>query len=376
MSHELTLNELPAIHGAMAEFDTPEDLLAACERAYAEGYRRMDAYAPMPVTGLAEAIGYKKNKVAFCVLIAGIVGACGGFGLLEWITVVAYPHNVGGRPLNSWPAYIPITFECMVLIAGLTSLFSHVGHERLAAACIIRCLMYRHSTRASIDKFFLCIESSDPEISNRGHFGISAGDRSKRGDRCSGVRAAIVLVGMACLTGCRQDMHNQPRYKPLAATTFSAMDVRRGRPSRIPSRAASCTWIRRVTRARRTGKTSTTSRFRSREPMWRAEKSGSISIVRRVMDAWAMAQGMIVRRGFRPASQLSRSAIGQRARGTFFRRYDKWIWRDVQLCVARSRRRPLANRGLYPRASIEPERSGGFSATERNGRRAERPPEE
>jgi hypothetical protein len=164
MSEELELDELPAIHGAMAEFDTPEELVEACERAYSAGFRRMDAYAPMPVTGLAEAIGYKKNKVALCVLIGGIFGACGGFGLLEWITVVAYPHNVGGRPLNSWPAYIPITFECMVLIAGLTSLFCMLAMNGLPQP-YHPVFNVQAFERASIDKFFLCIESSDPQFS-------------------------------------------------------------------------------------------------------------------------------------------------------------------------------------------------------------------
>jgi hypothetical protein len=161
MSHDLTLNELPAIHGAMAEFETPEDLVHACEQAYAAGYRRMDAYAPMPVTGLAEAIGYKKNKVALCVLIGGIFGACGGFGLLEWITVIAYPHNVGGRPLNSWPAYIPITFECMILIASLTALVSMLAMNGLPKP-YHPVFNVPEFARASVDRFFLCIESSDP----------------------------------------------------------------------------------------------------------------------------------------------------------------------------------------------------------------------
>src|ERR687888_2483564 len=100
MSDELNLNELSAVHGAMAEFETPEDLVEAAERAYAEGYRRMDAYAPMPVEGLAEAIGFKKNYVATAVLIGGICGCLGGYALLYWITVIAYPHNVGGRPVH------------------------------------------------------------------------------------------------------------------------------------------------------------------------------------------------------------------------------------------------------------------------------------
>ena len=163
MSHAAVLNELPAIHGAMAEFDSPEELITACERAYSAGYRRMDAYAPMPVTGLAEAIGFKKNKVAFVVLLGGIFGACGGFGLLWWITVIAYPHNVGGRPLNSWPLYIPITFECMVLIAGLTALFSMLAMNGLPKPYhpVFNVPAF---DRASIDRFFLCIESVDPKF--------------------------------------------------------------------------------------------------------------------------------------------------------------------------------------------------------------------
>lgn len=160
---DLELASLPAVHGAMAEFDTPEELITACERAYAAGFRRMDAYAPMPVTGLAEAIGYKKNKVALCVLIAGICGAIGGFSLLEWITVVAYPHNVGGRPLNSWPEYIPITFECMVLLAGVTSLVSMLAMNGLPKP-YHPVFNVGAFDRASIDKFFLCIESRDPKF--------------------------------------------------------------------------------------------------------------------------------------------------------------------------------------------------------------------
>ena len=163
MSSELTLNELPAIHGAMAEFDTPEELLSACERAYAEGYRRMDAYAPMPVEGLAEAIGFKKNYVALAVLIGGICGVLGGYGLLFWITVIAYPHNVGGRPLHSWPSYIPITFECMILLAALTALVSMLAMNGLPKPYhpVFNVPAF---DRASIDKFFLCIESSDTKF--------------------------------------------------------------------------------------------------------------------------------------------------------------------------------------------------------------------
>jgi hypothetical protein len=163
MNQELVLSELPTIHGAMAEFDTPEELLSACEQAHAAGYRRMDAYAPMPIAGLAETIGYRRNKVAFCVLIGGICGAMFGFGLLEWMTVIAYPHNVGGRPLNSWPAYIPITFECMILFSALTALVSMLAMNGLPKPYhpVFNVPAF---DRASVDKFFLCIESSDPKF--------------------------------------------------------------------------------------------------------------------------------------------------------------------------------------------------------------------
>ncbi len=163
MSAHIVSTPVPLIHGAMAEFDTPEDLMDACDSAYAAGFRRMDAYAPMPVEGLAEAIGFKKNYVANCVLAAGICGVLFGFGLLEWITTVAYPHNVGGRPLNSWPSYIPITFECMILFSALTSMISMFAMNRLPQPYHPVFNVPRFE-RASVDKFFLCIESSDPKF--------------------------------------------------------------------------------------------------------------------------------------------------------------------------------------------------------------------
>ncbi|MFL6306643.1 MAG: DUF3341 domain-containing protein [Candidatus Sulfotelmatobacter sp.] len=163
MSNELALSHLPGIHGAMAEFETPEDLIEAAERAYGQGYRRMDAYAPMPVEGLAEAVGFKKNKVAFAVLIGGICGCVGGYALLFWMTVIAYPHNVGGRPLHSWPAYIPITFECLILLSALTALVAMLAMNGLPQPYhpVFNVPQFE---RASRDGFFLCIESSDPKF--------------------------------------------------------------------------------------------------------------------------------------------------------------------------------------------------------------------
>jgi len=160
---EVKLSEHPEIHGALVEFDTPEELIAACERAYAAGFRKMDAYAPMPVDGLAEAIGFKKNKVAPVALCGGLFGAIGGFSFLQWMTNIAYAHNVGGRPTNSWVSFIPITFECMILSTALVGTFGMLAMNGLPRPYhpIFNVGAFQ---RASIDKFFLCIESSDPKF--------------------------------------------------------------------------------------------------------------------------------------------------------------------------------------------------------------------
>lgn len=155
--------QLENVYGLMAEFDEPEPLLEAARRAHAEGYRQMDAYAPMPVEGLAEAIGFRSNWVQRLVFIGGISGATGGFTLCYWMTVIAYPHIVAGRPLNSWPAYIPITFESMVLIACLTAVVGMLALNGLPQPYhpVFNVPRFAHASR---DKFFLCIEASDPKF--------------------------------------------------------------------------------------------------------------------------------------------------------------------------------------------------------------------
>ncbi len=149
------------LFGLMAEFDQPEPLLDAARRARDVGYRHMDAYSPMPVEGLAEAVGFRTSMVQRLVFVAGLLGATGGFMLCWWITVVAYPHNVAGRPLNSWPAYVPITFESMVLVACLTAVVGMLALNGLPQPYhpVFNVPRFEHASR---DKFFLCIEASDP----------------------------------------------------------------------------------------------------------------------------------------------------------------------------------------------------------------------
>jgi hypothetical protein len=151
------------LYGLMAEFDEPEPLLEAARRAHAEGYRHMDAYTPMPVEGLAEAIGFRNSAVQQIVFVLGLLGATGGFMLCWWMTVVAYPHNVAGRPLNSWPAYVPITFESMVLVSCVGALIVMLGLNGLPQPYhpVFNVARFEHASR---DKFFLCIEATDPKF--------------------------------------------------------------------------------------------------------------------------------------------------------------------------------------------------------------------
>jgi len=153
----------PLLYGVMAEFDNPEMLCACAERAHAAGYRRMDAYSPFPIEGLAEVIGFKRTQLPLIVLIGGILGGIGGFYLQYWTSVIDYPLIVGGKPYNSWPAFIPVTFETTILGAALAAVLGMLGLNGLPMPYHPVFNVERFAL-ASRDRFFLCIEAADPKF--------------------------------------------------------------------------------------------------------------------------------------------------------------------------------------------------------------------
>jgi len=151
------------LHGVLAEFETPEQLIAAAKKAREAGYKRMDAYTPFPIEGLSEAIGFRRSFVPLITLLGGIAGGLGGFGLQYWCAAITYPMNIGGRSLNSWPAFIPVTFELTVLGASICGVVGMFALNKLPQPYhpVFNVERFAH---ASTDRFYLCIEAHDPKF--------------------------------------------------------------------------------------------------------------------------------------------------------------------------------------------------------------------
>ncbi len=161
------MDQTPQLFGLMAEFDDPDKLVAAARRAREQGYRKINAYTPFPVEGLDEALHLRSTWLALMVLAAGIAGAITGYALEYYVEAYAYPINVGGRPHNSWPLFIPVVFELTILFAGLTAVIGMLVLNGLP--------MPYHPVfnvpgfeRATLDRFFLLIETSDPKFDKEG----------------------------------------------------------------------------------------------------------------------------------------------------------------------------------------------------------------
>jgi Alternative complex III, ActD subunit len=155
------------IYGLMAEFDSPTAVVAAAERTRDAGYKRIDAYSPFPVEGLAEAIGFHHDLVPLVTLIGALCGGIGGYLLQYWINVWSYPVNIGGKPYHSWPAFIVVTFEMTILFGGLSAVFGMLALNGLPMPYHPVFNVPRFAF-ASKDRFFLIVFSTDPKYDAAG----------------------------------------------------------------------------------------------------------------------------------------------------------------------------------------------------------------
>jgi hypothetical protein len=153
----------PGIYGLMAEFDDPNDLVSAAKNVYAAGYRQIDTFSPYPIEAAWEAIGQHDKRLSLIVLVGGLVGLLSGIGLQEWVHNIAYPMNIAGKPLNSWPQFIPVTFELTILFAALAGVIGMILLNGLPMPYHPVFNVERFE-RASRDKFFLLVESADPKF--------------------------------------------------------------------------------------------------------------------------------------------------------------------------------------------------------------------
>jgi Protein of unknown function (DUF3341) len=164
------MSESPVIspvYGLMAEFDSAQELVDAAHKTHEAGYQKIDAYSPFPVEGLAEAIGFHKNRVPLVVLIGGILGGLSGYMLQYWVAAITYPTNIGGRPYHSWPSFIIVTFEMTILFGGLSAVFGMLALNGLPMPYhpVFNVPEFK---KASENKFFLVVFSSDPKYDAAG----------------------------------------------------------------------------------------------------------------------------------------------------------------------------------------------------------------
>jgi hypothetical protein len=155
--------EQQALYGLVAEFESPSALVHAASAAREAGYRKMDAYSPIPIEELHHALGLKDTKLPWVVLGGGLTGALAGYGLQYWASTIVYPFNIGGRPLHSWPSFIVPTFETTILFAALAAVFGMIVLNGLPMP-YHPVFNAKRFAMASRDRFFLCIESQDPRF--------------------------------------------------------------------------------------------------------------------------------------------------------------------------------------------------------------------
>jgi hypothetical protein len=155
------------IHGILAEFHTPTEVVEAAAKVHAAGYTKVDAYSPYPIEELAEALHLHHSHVPKIALVGGLLGCAAGWGLEYWAAVIEYPLNIGGRPLFSWPAFIVPAYETTILFAALGAVFGMLALNGLPQPYhpVFNVPGFALATR---DRFFICVESRDPRFDRAG----------------------------------------------------------------------------------------------------------------------------------------------------------------------------------------------------------------
>jgi hypothetical protein len=154
----------PALYGVMAEFEDPTSLVEAARRTYNEGYRRFESYSPFPIHEVFDAMHIRDKRVSLLVLLGGLTGLCTGLALQIWVSSIAYPLNIGGRPYISWPMFIPVTFELTILFSAFAAVFGMLGLNGLPMPYHPVFNVARFAAHASQDRFFLAIEATDTKF--------------------------------------------------------------------------------------------------------------------------------------------------------------------------------------------------------------------
>ena len=225
----------PPIYGVMAEFDNPTALVNAARRAREEGYRKLDAYSPFPIEELSDALHLHKNKLPLIVLLGGITGVLAGYLMQYYVTVIYFPINIAGRPLHSWPAYIIITFEMTILFSALAAVFGLLGLCGLPMPYHPVFNVPRFAL-ASRNRFFLCIEATDPLFDRKKTCGFLEIAGAKRGDRSCALRSSL-LRPLVCARAAALRHRLPPGHAGSAEVHSFASDRFFRRP---PLRAAAC----------------------------------------------------------------------------------------------------------------------------------------
>jgi hypothetical protein len=175
------------IYGVMAQFATAKDLIDATRKAHDAGYRVMDAYTPFPIEEVSETIGFHRhhNKVPLATLVGGLAGGIGGYILASCAAAVWYPLNIAGRPFITWPMFIPVTFECTILLAGLSCAAGMFAMNGLPQP-YHPVFNVPGFDRATNDRFFLCIEARDPKYDEAGVTALLASTNAMEVTRVEG----------------------------------------------------------------------------------------------------------------------------------------------------------------------------------------------